>query len=67
MVRQVPYRDTNTVSYICKQSFVAPLVPTVCVAHVSAQTGNKYTKCFSSVVMVNFKIVYVREMLKIFR
>ena len=30
-------------------------------------SGNKYTTCFSSVVIMNFKIVYVREMLKIFR
>ena len=29
-------------------------------------SGNKYTTCFSSVVMMNFKIVYVREVLKIF-
>ena len=32
-------------------------------------SGNKCrpTTCFSSVVMMNFKIVYVREMFKIFR
>ena len=30
-------------------------------------SGNKYTTCYSSVVMMNFKIVYVREVLKIFR
>ena len=30
-------------------------------------SGDKYTTCFSSVVMMNFKIVYVREVLKIFR
>ena len=29
--------------------------------------GNKYTTCFSSVVMMNFKVVYIREVLKIFR
>ena len=29
--------------------------------------GNKYTTCFSSVVMMHFKVVYIREVLKIFR
>ena len=30
-------------------------------------SGNKYTTCFSSVVMMNFEIVYIRKVLKIFR
>ena len=37
-----------------------------CVVPNMFDSGNKYTTCFSSVVMMNLKIVYVREVLKIF-
>ena len=39
----------------------------ICFCAFMIDSGNKYTTCFSSVVMMNFKIVYVREVLKIFR
>ena len=37
----------------------------LCISMIGS--GKKYTSCLSSVVMMNFKIVYVREVLKIFR
>ena len=43
------------------------VVPNMFLCISMIDSGNKYTTCFSSVVMMNFKIVYVREVLKIFR
>ena len=43
------------------------IVPDMFLCISMIDSGNKYTTCFSSVVMMNFKIVYEREMLKIFR
>ena len=45
------------------------IVPDMFLCINMIDSGNKYTTCFSSVpvVMMNFKIVYVREVLKIFR
>ena len=43
------------------------IVPDMFLCIIMIESGNTYTTCFSSVVMMNFKIVYVREVLKIFR
>ena len=43
------------------------VVPNMFLCISMIDSGNKYTTCFSSVVMMNFKIMYVREVLKIFR
>ena len=45
------------------------IVPDMILCISMIDSGNKYrpSTCFSSVVMMNFKIVYVREVLKIFR
>ena len=43
------------------------VVPDMFLCISMIDSGNKYTTCFSSVVMMNFKSVYVREMLTIFR
>ncbi len=43
------------------------VVPNVLMCISIIDSGNNYTTCFSSVVMMYFKIVYVREVLKIFR
>ena len=43
------------------------VVPNMFLCISMIDSGNKYTTCFSSVVMMNFKIVYVREVLNIFR
>ena len=37
------------------------VVPNVFLCVSMIDSGNKYTTCFSCVVMMNFKIVYVRE------
>ena len=42
------------------------VVPNMLLCISMTDSGNKYTTCFSSVVMMNLKIVYVREVLKIF-
>ena len=43
------------------------VVPNMVLCISVIDSGNKYTACFSSVVMMNLKIGYVREVLKIFR
>ena len=43
------------------------VVPNMFLCISMIDSGNKCTTCFSGVVMMNFKIVYVREVLKIFR
>ena len=46
------------------------MVPNMLLCISMIDSGNKYTTCFSSVVMMNFQIVYVRyvrEVFKIFR
>ena len=43
------------------------VVPNVFLRISMSDSGNKYTTGFSSVVMMNFKMVHVREVLKIFR
>ena len=43
------------------------IVPDIFLCMSMIDSGNKYSSCFSSVVMMNFKIVCVREVLKIFR
>ena len=40
------------------------IVPDMFLCISMIDSGNKYTTCFSSVVMMNFKIVYVREVLR---
>ena len=43
------------------------VVPNMFLCINMIDSGNKYTTCFSSVVMMmNLKIVYIREVLKIF-
>ena len=38
------------------------IVPDMFLCISMIDSGNKYTTCFSSVVMMNFKIVYVRSL-----
>ena len=43
------------------------VVPNMFLCISMIDSGNTYTTCFSSVEMMNFEIVYVKEVLKIFR
>ena len=43
------------------------IVPDMFLCISMIDSGNTYTTCLSSVVMMIFKIVYVREVLNIFR
>ena len=43
------------------------IVPDMFLCISMIDSGNKYTTFFSSVVMMNFKIVNAREMMKVFR
>ena len=51
----------------CIIEYLYQVVPNMFLCISMIDSGNKYTTCFSSVVMMTFKIVYVREVLKIFR
>ena len=43
------------------------IVPDMFLCISMIDSGNKYTTCLSSVVMMHFKIVYVKVVLQIFR